>query len=257
MAKLNHKTFFVHGGDWGSVNTKTMAQLYPDKVRGIHVTMAVNQWKGIPLLKMLLGSYFPSLVLDNTDRDYKKIYPLSEKFSTALRESGYFHIQATKPDTVGAALMDSPVGLAAYILEKFSTATNMKNVNKTDGGLTEKFTFDELLTNVMIYWFSDNVVSGLRYYKESFLIMHGSPLEEIPVPASVPVAIADFPNEISHVPKSLAHYQFPNLVQYTDMPRGGHFSAFEEPILVSDDIKKFVKTVLELELSEKSQNKEL
>ena len=79
------------------------------------------------------------------------------------------HIQATKPDTVGAALNDSPVGLAAYILEKFSTWTNPDNVNKTDGGLTEKFTLDELLTNVMIYWISNNVASSMRFYKESIL----------------------------------------------------------------------------------------
>ena len=79
------------------------------------------------------------------------------------------HIQSTKPDSVGAALNDSPVGLAAYILEKFSTWTNPDNVNKADGGLTEKFTLDELLTNIMIYWISNNVTSSMRYYKENIL----------------------------------------------------------------------------------------
>ena len=80
---------------------------------------------------------------------------------------GYMHIQATKPDTIGALLHDSPVGLAAYILEKFSTWTNSNNVNKPDGGLTEKFTLDELLTNIMIYWVN-TPVSSVRYFKETF-----------------------------------------------------------------------------------------
>ena len=84
-----------------------------------------------------------------------------------LEEMGYFHLQATKPDTIGAALVDSPVGMAAYILEKFTTWTKAANRNKEDGGLTEKFTLDELLTNIMIYWTSGNIASSQRFYKEN------------------------------------------------------------------------------------------
>lgn len=136
----------------------------------MHVSMGsgISSLRGIPLLKYIIGAYFPSLVLDDPRKEYQRIYPFWEKFSFLMRESGYFHIQATKPDTVGTALNDSPVGLAAYVLEKFSTWTNPNNVTKPDGGLTEKFTLDELLTNVMIYWISNNVTSSLRYYKESF-----------------------------------------------------------------------------------------
>lgn len=77
------------------------------------------------------------------------------------------------------------------------------------------------------------------------------------MPDTVPVGYADFPNEFSHVSRSLARYQFPNLVQYTDMPRGGHFAAFEEPVLLSDDIKKFVSNVVQLESTPKPQTKKV
>ena len=123
--------------------------------------------KGLKGLKFILGSYLPSLILDDPVKDYNKVYPLENKFYFLMGESGYMHIQATKPDTVGAALHDSPVGLAAYILEKFSTWTNPDNVNKPDGGLTEKFTLNELLTNIMIYWVN-NPASSMRFYKEFF-----------------------------------------------------------------------------------------
>ena len=123
--------------------------------------------KGFKGLKFILGSYLPSLILDDPVKDYKKLYPIQDQLYFMMRESGYMHIQATKPDTVGAALHDSPVGLAAYILEKFSTWTNPDNVNKPDGGLTEKFTLNELLTNIMIYWIN-NPASSMRFYKEFF-----------------------------------------------------------------------------------------
>ena len=123
--------------------------------------------RGLKGLKFIIGAYLPSLILDDPVKDYNKAYPLVDKFYFIMRESGYMHIQATKPDTVGAALHDSPVGLAGYILEKFSTWTNPDNVNKPDGGLTEKFTLNELLTNIMIYWVN-NPASSMRFYKEFF-----------------------------------------------------------------------------------------
>lgn len=124
---------------------------------------------GCYLAKVLFAQTFPSLFFsaETREQEYSKLFPLKDRIFFILEEFGYFHLQATKPDTIGAALVDSPVGLAAYILEKFSTATNAAYRDRDDGGLTEKFTLDELLTNVMIYWTSGNVVSGLRFYKEN------------------------------------------------------------------------------------------
>lgn len=104
---------------------------------------------------------------ETAQEEYGKVFPLSEKFFFLLQETGYMHIQGTKPDTVASGLVDSPVGLAAYILEKFAVWTNPNNVHKENGGLTEKFTMDELLTNVMIYWTSGNIAASQRFYKEN------------------------------------------------------------------------------------------
>ena len=133
----------------------------------MHSTMTgALKFSGMAGVKFFVGMYAPSLVFDDPVRDYEKLYPFLDKFYFLVRETGYMHLQATKPDTIGALLHDSPVGLAAYILEKFSTWTNSNNVNKPDGGLTEKFTLDELLTNIMIYWVN-TPVSSVRYYKEN------------------------------------------------------------------------------------------
>lgn len=124
---------------------------------------------GCYVAKVLFAEYFPSLFFpaENREREYSKLFPLKNRIFYLLEETGYMHIQATKPDTVGAALVDSPVGLAAYILEKFSTWTNPAYRDREDGGLTEKFTLDELLTNIMIYWTSGNIASSQRFYKEN------------------------------------------------------------------------------------------
>ncbi|XP_054156347.1 epoxide hydrolase 1-like [Oppia nitens] len=245
MERLNHKTFFVHGGDYGSLIGRTMAILYPEHIRGLHTTMAGSTNKGLSLIKSIIGAYFPQLVFDNPEADYKKMFPFWENIRFMVRESGYMHIQSTRPDTVGAAMLDSPVGLAAYILEKFSVWTNPAFLDKPDGGLTEKFTLDELLTNIMIYWTSNNVASSMRYYKENVpLLFIDFNIHEFRIKASVPSAVADFPHELMRFPYSVTKHQYENLIQYTSMPRGGHFAAFEEPKLVADDIKTFVSKVL-------------
>nr|XP_020634814.1 epoxide hydrolase 1-like [Pogona vitticeps] len=120
------------------------------------------------LVSVLLGNYVPWLV-GLTREDAHRIFPYFQKnVYNILRESGYMHIQATKPDTAGCGLNNCPVGLAAYILEKFSTWTDNSFRNLNDGGLERKYTLDELLTNVMIYWVTSSIVSSMRFYKENF-----------------------------------------------------------------------------------------
>ena len=141
---------------------------YVISIRGMHVMSGRSLiLKGTVAIKFFVGMVLPSLVFDNPERDSLKLYPFMDKVYFILRESGFMHIQSTKPDTVAAALVDSPVGLAAYILEKFSTWTDHNNVRKSDGGLTQKFTLDELLTNVMIYWTTNSIASSVRFYKET------------------------------------------------------------------------------------------
>jgi len=255
MKRLNHNRFIVHGGDWGSMISRAMAVIYPQNVRGLHLTMAANPMDGFSMVKQAIGSYFPSLIFNEPEVEHKKLYPQWDKIKFIIRETGYMHLQSTKPDTIGAVLNDSPSGLAAYILEKFSTWTHPDNVNKHDGGLTEKFTLDELLTNIMIYWTSNNVVSSVRYYKESFLRFLELKVDSIPV--TVPTAVCDFPQELMRTSQTLIKGLYKNLVQFSDMPRGGHFAAFEEPKLVVDDIRSFVQKVLKQEQSEANKPKSI
>ena len=154
----------------------------------------------------------------------------------------------TKPETIGPALTDSPIGLAAYILEKFSAWTDPTNVFKPDGGLTEKFTMDELLTNVMIYWFSKNITSSMRFYKENGCpiigVYHKYRIGAAKVSSTVPAGYAVFPKEMVRVPEFIVRMAFENLVHYTELPSGGHFGAFEEPKLLAEDLRKFAFTVV-------------
>lgn len=247
MKRLGHEKFYVHGGDWGNLIVRLISIIFPENVIGAHI---LGNWEGINhmesgcyIAKVLLAQYFPSLFFsaETRDRDYAKLFPLKDRIFYLLQESGYMHIQATKPDTVGAALVDSPVGLAAYILEKFSTWTNPAYRDRDDGGLTEKFTLDELLTNIMIYWTSGNIASSQRFYKEN-LARH-NPIANAKL--TVPAATVDTPHEMVRTPRKLVEHAYTNLVSYSEFPVGGHFTAFEEPVITSNDIRSFVHKVIE------------
>ncbi|KAA0708436.1 Epoxide hydrolase 1 [Triplophysa tibetana] len=242
MKRLGFNEFYVQGGDWGWLITTNMAQLEHNTVKGLHVNFAPPDKPSLPMvLSLLLGRQFPKL-FGFTEHDVKRLFPCIQKLVVdSLRETGYMHIQSTKPDTVGRGLNDSPVGLAAYILEKFSTWTDPEFKNLEDGGLERKFSLDDLLTNVMIYWTSRSIISSMRFYKENLAKGLDQPHGKIPV--YVPVGVASFPNEVMHTPKLWLTKKYPNLKTYTPMARGGHFGAMEEPQLLAEDIQNFVKIV--------------
>uniref|UniRef100_A0A8C5LJ36 Epoxide hydrolase n=1 Tax=Jaculus jaculus TaxID=51337 RepID=A0A8C5LJ36_JACJA len=244
MLRLGFQKFYIQGGDWGSLICTNMAQLVPSHVKGLHLNMALIS-RTFYTLTPLLGRRFGGL-FGYTERDTQLLYPFKEKiFYSIMRESGYLHIQATKPDTVGCALNDSPVGLAAYILEKFSTWTNTEFRYLDDGGLERKFSLDELLTNIMLYWTTGTIISSQRFYKENmgqgFLAQRHERLKVF-----VPTGFAAFPCEILHAPEKWVRSKYPKLISYSYMERGGHFAAFEEPKLLAQDICKFV-TLVELQ----------
>jgi hypothetical protein len=192
--------------------------------------------------RLFIGEYLPSLIYTPEELAIK--VPLKTQFGDILKESGYLHIQATKPDTVAAGLNDSPAGLAAYILEKFSSWTDYENRNCSDGCITKYFTLDEVLTNVMIYWVSGSIGSSARLYKESLASTELQLWDAVPL--YVPSGIAAFPHEIVPAVKSVTSLFYRNIVQFSYLPRGGHFAAFQEPQLMANDIKSFVKAVEKL-----------
>ncbi|XP_042295524.1 epoxide hydrolase 1 isoform X2 [Sceloporus undulatus] len=243
MLRLGFCEFYVQGGDWGSAICTSLAQMAPSHVKGLHTNMAFVTFIGFKeLLSILLAPYFPGLFGFQAE-DIQGMFPLKTKiFERLLMESGYFHQQATKPDTSGCALNDSPVGLAAYILEKFAAWTDISAQHLEDGGLEKKFTLDDLLTNVMIYWVSGCIVPSMRFYKENVSLLFGRK-SHAKLPKQVPAGIAVFPHEIAYVPRPWIQRKYVNIISFNYMPRGGHFAAFEEPELLAADIQQFVEKV--------------
>jgi pimeloyl-ACP methyl ester carboxylesterase len=161
---------------------------------------------------------------------------IAKSFLAELRawwdlEGGYSHVQSTKPQTLGYALNDSAIGLAAWIVEKFRTWSDCA------GELEHIFTRDELLTNVMLYWVTETLNSSTRLYYET----REQPLQLSPTNrVKVPVAVAVFPKEIPLPPRALAERGY-NILRWTVMPRGGHFAAMEQPGLLAQDIREFFR----------------
>ena len=148
-------------------------------------------------------------------------------------ETGYQQIQGTKPQTIGIALNDSPAGLAAWIVEKFRTWCDC------DGNPETVFTKDELLTNITLYWVTQTAASSARIYYES---RHAPPSANASRRIEVPTACADFPKEIIWSPRRWLEPRY-NITRWTEMPKGGHFAAFEQPQLLIDDVRAFFRGV--------------
>ncbi|KAE9549743.1 hypothetical protein FO519_007054, partial [Halicephalobus sp. NKZ332] len=237
--RLKFQKYLVQGGDWGSLVVSNIGRMYPENIFGVHLNIAFTPRKLKATLLQIFGSFFPRLFWKHREFDS---YSLKSTFFETLKESGYMHIQATKPDTVGVGLNDSPVGLMTYILEKFSTWTNPSFRDLPDGGLEKKFTKDELLTIIMIYWVNGNILSSQRYYKEFFSYPERMSLANKYITA--PVGLASFPYDIvGRTPIEVVETTY-NLTHYTLMKDGGHFAAFEMPNELAEDVFVFMKKLM-------------
>jgi len=239
MERLGFQKYYIQGGDWGALVVSVMSVLFPEKIIGVHSNMCfVNS--ALSNIKLALGSFWPSLVVEEEHKHL--VYPRLEKFQNLLLETGYMHLQSTKPDTIGVALRDSPVGLAAYILEKFTTWTNPAWKDLEDGGLTKKYTLDKLLDNVMIYWVTRSITTSMRLYSESFTkATMGLNIDNIPI--EIPSSCSRFEKELVWMPESVLRDRYKNLVHITSHSDGGHFAAFEVPQLLAKDVMDFTEKV--------------
>ena len=213
---LGFKRFAVQGGDWGAAVTSRMGEVYARSLYGIHINMiAIGPAEGrsavelTPEEKVFLGNM--------------------EKFRT--NETGYQWIQGTKPQTLAYGLNDSPAGLAAWIIEKFRTWSDCR------GDVESRFSKDQLLTNVMVYWITQTINSSTRLYYEArhhpWRLKPGTRIE-------APTAVAVFPGELVLPPRHWAERVY-NVQRWTEMPRGGHFAAMEEPKLLAEDIRAYFR----------------
>lgn len=234
MLRIGHKKFYLQGGDWGAIILSNLATLFPENVIGLHSNMCSVSGLKV-LLKLFITSIHPPLFMPQ--ESVHKVFPVFTRLSFLLEESGYFHIQATKPDTVGVPLGQSPSGLAAYILEKFSSGTNITYKTREDGGLKGKFTYNDLLDNVMMYWLSNSATTSVRLYAEAVSkTTLAQDLSRIPISTKVQCACANFGQELTYWPDWILRDKYPNLVYTSDYQEGGHFAAFEVPKLLANDM---------------------
>lgn len=210
--ELGYAQFGAAGGDIGSGVTRYLALHYPEQVVGIHLT-------DVGIIRSIVTS--DDHLLTEEERRYK-----ATAQQWMMQEGGYMSIQSTKPQTLAWALSDSPVGLAAWIVEKFRTWSDCRE------GFGAKYTMDELLDNVMVYWLNNSIAASVRMYYENTHSL--PPMGKI----GVPTGIALFAKDILPPPKEWVAQNL-NLVHWTEIPRGGHFTAMEEPELFADDLRGF------------------
>lgn len=224
--ELGYEKFVAQGGDAGSEVVEQIALYYPESLLGIHLT-------DIPYHHIIT---MPPGKLNKTEKKY-----LAAVTKWQYTEGAYNMIQSTKPQTLAYGLNDSPVGLAAWIVEKFYTWSDC------DGDIENCFTKDELLTNITIYWVTQTINSSFRRYNEAMKDMMQekynpikklNPFDKTGTRTEVPTAVAKFTTDLLP-PKDFAN-KFFNIQQWTEMPKGGHFAAMEQPELLAKDIRKFV-----------------
>ncbi len=213
--ELGYSKFVAAGGDIGSGVTRYLALKHPELLYGIHLT-------DIGIIKSILSTQDDKALSD------EELQYIARAQKWIANEGAYMSLQSTKPHTLAYGLSDSPAGLAAWIIEKFQAWSDCK------GDLRQRFSEDELLTNIMIYWVTNTINSSFSMYYEN---SHTLPaMERI----TVPTGVALFPADILLPPYEWAKKNL-NITRWTIMQRGGHFAAMEEPELLAEDIRAFCK----------------
>jgi microsomal epoxide hydrolase len=219
---LGYERYGAHGGDWGSTITELLARDHGDVVVGVHLT-------DIPFFHAFRPPDDPSA--------------REKKYLESIRNFGqdqgaYAMIQGGQPQALSLGLNDSPAGLAAWLVEKF------RRWSDCDGDVERRFTKDELLANVTLYWVTETIDSSFAPY---FDVAHAGAgtwikqgIKQWRGSSEVPAAFALFPKDLSSPPREWAE-RFFNVERWTEMPRGGHFAALEEPELLVEDMREFFR----------------
>jgi pimeloyl-ACP methyl ester carboxylesterase len=218
MQALGYLRYGAQGGDWGASVATRLAMQHPAEVMGIH-------------LNYIPGSYVPYLGAGSRELDAEERGFLDAAKLWTDQEGAYAHLQSTRPQTATYALNDSPVGLLAWLAEKF------RDWSDCGGQLERRISRDTLLANVTLYWITQTIGSSMRLYKEA----RATPLrfgrdEKVPVPCGV----AHFPVEAPMPPRSWVERHY-DVQRWTAMPAGGHFAALEEPQRLAEDIRDFFR----------------
>lgn len=213
MLRLGYDRYGAQGGDWGAAVTTDIGRNV-----GHCIAIHTNMPNGTP----------PATARENPTDEEKVALAAQDHYRR--QDSGYFKQQATRPQTLGYGLVDSPAAQLAWIIEKFWSWTDC------DGHPENAISRDELLDNVMLYWVTATGASSARLYWEAMAASGSGGRVELPT------GVAAFPKEISRPPRTWCEPNY-NITRWTTMPRGGHFGAFEQPELYVDDVRAFFATV--------------
>lgn len=213
--ELGYPKFAAAGGDIGSGVTRYLAASHPERLFGIHLT-------DVGIIRSLMTS------LHEAELTEEEVHYKEKAAAWISQEGGYISIQSTRPQTLAYGLSDSPVGTAAWILEK------LRSWSDCSGNLDQKYSKDEILTHIMIYWVTNTISSSTHIYYENSHSL--PPLGRI----EVPTGMALFPADILLPPRAWTERNL-NVTRWTAMPAGGHFTAMEEPEAMASDIRAFFR----------------
>jgi pimeloyl-ACP methyl ester carboxylesterase len=223
MRRIGYTRYVAQGGDRGAVVTDAMARQAPEGLLGVHINV-------------LTAVVVPG-VADQLPVESEQERAAHDALSTFTADgSGYFLEMATRPQTIGYALLDSPVALAAWMLDHDTDGYYKIAGAFVDGRPTGNLTKEHIVDNVTLYWLTGTGASAARDYWEDGRARARFAVEP-PPPASVPVAFTTFPDEVWAAPRSWVEVAYPDLAYFNEVDRGGHFAAWEEPELFSTEVR--------------------
>jgi len=220
MHRLGYTRYVAQGGDVGASVTDAMGRQAPQGLAGIHTNLLAPALAGGP---MPAGTEAERAALEQTK-------------TFRATGFGYFLEQATRPQTIGYALLDSPAALAAWMLDHDTDAYEKITRAFVDGQPSGNLTRDHILDNVSVYWLTGTGTSAARSYWESGRAQ-AQAAGQAPPPVTLPVGFTTFPGEIFRAPRSWVEQAYPTLTYFNEAARGGHFAAWEEPELFSEEIR--------------------
>jgi pimeloyl-ACP methyl ester carboxylesterase len=220
MRRLGYIRYVAQGGDVGAAITDALGRQAPEGLIGIHTNLFVPA----------LAGFMPT----DTDQEREAAAQGAAFRATGF---GYFLEQATRPQTIGYALLDSPVALAAWMLDHDTDSYYKIASAFVDGKPAGNLTRDEILDNITLYWLTGTGASAARSYWESGQASARS-AGQMPPPMNLPFAFTTFPGEIYRTPRTWVEKAYPNILYFNEVDRGGHFAAWEEPQLFSEELRK-------------------
>jgi pimeloyl-ACP methyl ester carboxylesterase len=223
MKRLGYTRFVAQGGDWGAIITEVMGLQAPPELLGIHINMP-GIFPGDIDQAAFSGAAAPSGLSADETVAYERLRFVYQK------GIAYGYQMGLRPQTL-YGIADSPIGLAAYFLDH--DARSYELISRVFDGRPEGLTRDDVLDNITIAWLTNTALSGARLYWENWGKLGFFNAKGV----SIPVAVSVFPDELYPAPRSWAERAFPKLIHYNRLAKGGHFAAFEQPQLLSEEVR--------------------